>query len=129
MRCWQEALQGVIAGKGLIAARRCDAGECPHAERRTAGTAGWGHNNRTTTQYGLTMKGVPSSQPVTVVLYPVLGEQVTPRFKSLGDGRVVKIESQFGTDYAMLALERFQFDGEGLAFDGKAGAVRTSGNC
>jgi len=91
---------------------------------RTAGTAGWGHDGRTSSQYCLRMKQLPGGQPVSVVLYPVLQDQPTPKFTALCDGRVVKIQSQHGTDYAMLALERFQFSGEGIEFDGKSGALR-----
>ena len=91
---------------------------------RTAGTAGWGHDRRTSSQHCLRMKQLPGDQPLSVVLYPVLEDQPTPKFTALCDGRVVKIESEHGTDYAMLALERFQFSGEGIEFDGKSGAVR-----
>lgn len=91
---------------------------------RTAGTAGWGHDKRTSTQRSLWLKQVPAAQPVSVVLYPVLRDQSTPRFTALSGGRVAKIESSFGTDYTMLGLEQFQFEAEGISFDGKAGAVQ-----
>jgi len=91
---------------------------------RTAGTAGWGHDKRTTSQRCLELTRLPGGQPVSVVLYPVLADQPTPKFTALAGGRAVKIESTFGTDYALLALERFGFNGEGLDFDGKAAAVQ-----
>jgi len=91
---------------------------------RSAGTAGWGHDKRTTTQRCLQHKKVSSGQPVSVVLYPVLRDQSTPKFTGLSDGRVVKIESSFGSDFAMLGLEAFRFEGDGIEFDGKAGAVQ-----
>lgn len=47
-----------------------------------------------------------------------------PKFSSLADGRVVKIEGPEGTDYAMLALESFSFRDQGIQFEGKAGAVQ-----
>lgn len=94
---------------------------------RTAGTSGWGHNDRTTSQYCLKIQRLPSNQPVSVVLYPVMRDQPTPRFTTLAGGRVVKIESKEGTDYAILALERFQFAGDGLELDAKAGAVQIRG--
>ena len=50
--------------------------------------------------------------------------QPTPRFTTLADGRGVKIESSFGTDYALLGLDSFRLQADGLEFDGKAGAVQ-----
>ncbi len=50
------------------------------------------------------MKQLAGDQPVSAALYPVLEDQPTPKFTALCDGRVVKIESEHGTDYAMLAL-------------------------
>jgi hypothetical protein len=43
---------------------------------------------------------------------------------SLAGGRVVKIESPFGKDYVMLALEAFRFQDGDVKFEGKAGAVQ-----
>ena len=91
---------------------------------RTAGAAGWGHDKRTTSQRCLEMTKLPGDQPVSVVLYPVLTDQPTPEFTALSGGRAVKIEGPFGTDYAVLALERFRFQGEGIELDGKAAAVQ-----
>jgi len=65
-----------------------------------------------------------TDQPVAAVLYPLGREQRTPRMTSLAGGRAVKIESQFGVDYAMLALESFRLAGEGVEFEGKTGAVQ-----
>jgi len=91
---------------------------------RTAGTAGWGHDRRTSSQYCLRMKQLSSDQPVSTVLYPVLKDQSTPKFTVLCGGRVVKIESKHGTDYVMLALQWFQFADQGIEFDGKSAAVQ-----
>jgi hypothetical protein len=91
---------------------------------RTAGTAGWGHKNRTTTQRCLQMKRLAGDQPVSVVLYPVLKDQPTPTFTALCGGRAVKIAHASGTDYAVLAREPFEFEEDGIAFEGKAGAVQ-----
>jgi len=91
---------------------------------RTAGAAGWGHDERTTSQRCLELTKLPGDQPVSVVLYPVLADEPTPKFAALAGGRGVKIEGPFGTDYALLGLERFGFNGEGIEFDGKAGAVQ-----
>jgi hypothetical protein len=89
---------------------------------RRAGASGF--SVQETTQHGLHLQ-LPADQPVMAVLYPLLKDQPTPRFTPLAGGRAVKIESSFGTDFAMLALESFRFQGEGIDFDGKAGAVQT----
>ena len=61
---------------------------------------------------------------MAAVLYPVMKDQATPKMVSLAGGRVVKIESSFGKDYAILALEAFRFRDGDLEFEGKAGAVQ-----
>ena len=91
---------------------------------RTAGTAGWGHDRRTTSQHSLELKQVAADQPVCVVLYPLMADQPTPKFTALADGRAVKIVHSFGTDYAMLGLQRFRFEQENIVFDGKAAAIQ-----
>jgi hypothetical protein len=88
---------------------------------RRAGASGFA--SQESTQHSLHLK-VPCDQPVAAVLYPLVKDQPTPRFTTLAGGRAVKIESAFGTDYAMLALESFRLQGEGLDFEGKAGAVQ-----
>jgi len=88
---------------------------------RTSGASGF--KSRQSTQRCLHVK-MPPRQPVAAVLYPVMKDQQMPQFTSLLGGRVVKIESPFGTDYAFLALESFRFSGDGIDFEGKAGAVQ-----
>jgi hypothetical protein len=58
------------------------------------------------------------------VLYPVTRTQTTPKFTKLANGRAVKIESSYGTDYAFLGLEPFDFSQGDLSFRGQAGAVQ-----
>jgi hypothetical protein len=57
------------------------------------------------------------------VLYPVTRTQRTPKFTKLANGRAVKIESSYGTDYAFLSLDPFDFSQGDLSFRGQAGAV------
>jgi hypothetical protein len=92
----------------------------PSATRRS-GASGFESPERT--QFALHLKA-PVDQPVSAVLYPLLKDQPTPRFTPLAGGRGLKIESPFGTDYVLLALESFRLQAEGLDFDGKAGAVQ-----
>jgi len=88
---------------------------------RTASASGF--KSRESTQHCLHVK-MPAKQPVATVLYPLMKDQKTPKFTSLAGGRGVKIENSYGTDYVFLALESFQFSGEGVEFKGKAGAVQ-----
>jgi hypothetical protein len=88
---------------------------------RRAGASGFA--SQETTQRSLQWK-MPPGQPLTAVLYPVMKDQPTPQFTVLPGGRVIRIASSFGTDYAWLSLEGFRFSGEGLDLQGKAGAVQ-----
>jgi len=88
---------------------------------RRSGASGF--STQESTQHSLHVQA-PSNQPVAAVLYPVLKDESSPRFTPLAGGRGVKIESSFGTDYALLALESFGFRAEGIEFEGKAGAAR-----
>jgi len=90
---------------------------------RLAGASGYGHDKRHRTQRALVVK-MAKGQPLAAAIYPLMKDQPTPRMTSLEGGRVVKIQSDFGTDYAMLGLEPFQFRADGIEFDGKAGAVQ-----
>lgn len=67
---------------------------------------------------------LPADWPCAVVLYPVLKDQPTPKLTALADGRVVKIESSFGTDYVLLSLQAFRFAADGIQFEGKTGVVQ-----
>jgi hypothetical protein len=88
---------------------------------RRSGASGFG--TQETTQHCLHVKA-PADQPVAAVLYPLLKDQPVPRFTPLAGGRGVKVDSSFGTDIVLLGLESFRFQGEGVEFDGKAGAVQ-----
>jgi hypothetical protein len=93
---------------------------------RTTGASGYGADQRSRTQRSLHLKQ-PAGQPTSVVLFPVMQTQPTPKFTPLAEGRAVKIEGDFGTDYAMLGLEPFQLTADGIVFEGKAGAVQLRG--
>jgi len=92
-------------------------------QRITRRSGASGFDTQESTQDCLQLK-LPSDQPVAAILYPLTKDQPTPQFVSLAGGRVVKITSPFGTDYVMLAIESFRFQGEGIDFEGKAGAVQ-----
>ena len=88
---------------------------------RTNGASGFA--NRIANQRSLHLKLRPHATVITV-LYPVLQGQPTPRFTRLADGSGVKVEGPFGTDYAFLGLDPFEFEQDSLAFHGRSGAIQ-----
>ncbi len=89
---------------------------------RRTGASGFPSGNEST-QRSLQV-AMPDGRPVAAVLYPLMKAQETPQFTALADGRIVKITSSYGTDYVILSAEPFLFRGEGIEFEGKAGAVQ-----
>ncbi|MEI7938667.1 MAG: hypothetical protein WCK27_18445 [Verrucomicrobiota bacterium] len=88
---------------------------------RTTGASGF--KSPVTTQHSLHLR-VGEDATVMAVLYPVTTTQTTPTFTRLANGRAVKIESSYGTDYAFLGLAPFDFQQGDLWFRGQAGAVQ-----
>jgi hypothetical protein len=88
---------------------------------RTTGASGF--KSQTTTQHSLRLR-LGENDTVSAVLYPVTRTQTTPKFTKLANGRAVKIESSYGTDYAFLGLEPFDFKQGDLAFRGQGGAAQ-----
>ena len=86
-------------------------------------SAASGFKNQVTTQHSLHLR-LGQNDTVSAVLYPVTHTQTTPTFTKLANGRAVKIESSYGTDYAFLGLEPFDFKQGDLSFHGQAGAVQ-----
>lgn len=79
-----------------------------------------------TTQIGL-IATAPKEGAMTYVLYPRLKTEKPPVFTSLADGKVVRIQSNAGTDYVFLSATAFAWKEGSIAFEGKAGAVRFRG--
>jgi hypothetical protein len=82
-----------------------------------------GFKDRMANQRSLHLKLKPNAT-VVAVLYPILHGQPTPRFTRLATGAGVKIESSFGTDYAFLGLDPFEFKQDLVAFRGRSGAIQ-----
>jgi len=82
-----------------------------------------GFKDRMANQLSLHLKLKPHAT-VVAVLYPILHGQPTPRFTRLANGAGVKIESSFGTDYAFLGLDLFEFKQDLVAFRGRSGAIQ-----
>jgi hypothetical protein len=88
---------------------------------RTTGASGF--KSPVTTQHSLHLR-LGENATVMAVLYPVTRTQTTPKFTKLANGRAVKIESSYGTDYAFLGLDPFDFSQGDLSFRGQTGAVQ-----
>jgi len=66
----------------------------------------------------------PEQNEYLVVLYPRLADEKVPAYRTLAPG-VVEVKTSEGTDYVFLGGENtVEFEGEGVAFRGRSGAVR-----
>ena len=80
-----------------------------------------------TDQLGLHL-AQPRGEPLVAVLYPRLRDEATPDVQVLAEGRVIKISGPWGTDYAFLSLEPFEFEDGPIRFKGTAGAIQRRGD-
>lgn len=62
-----------------------------------------------------------------VVLYPRKTGEQKPGYETLAGGAGVKVQTPRGTDYAFLSAAPIVWEGEGLRFEGRAGAIRRRG--
>ncbi len=67
---------------------------------------------------------MPGDGAYFVVLFPRAAGAKAPAFSTLGDGTIIKVAGDFGTDYAFLAHKFTESTGDGAAFAGTAGAVQ-----
>jgi hypothetical protein len=63
-----------------------------------------------------------------VALFPRFREETAPQFATVGDGAVIKITGQFGTDYCFLPGEEAEVTAGEVYFRGRAGSVQTRGD-
>ena len=61
-----------------------------------------------------------------VALFPRKTDDGTapPRFETVGDGRIIKVEGDFGTDWTFLAEEHADATADGVTFTGTAASVQ-----
>jgi hypothetical protein len=89
---------------------------------------GWtGSADGKTTQQGLHLNQT-LGEPLVAVLYPRLHDEALARFTALADGKVLKIVTPAGTDYAFLATEPFEFQEGEVRFQGTAGVIQVRGS-
>ena len=67
---------------------------------------------------------VKAAGTVTVVLYPRLKTERSPRVTPLADGRGMTVQTLKGTDTIFLDLKPVSFKSRQISFEGKAGLVR-----
>ena len=63
-----------------------------------------------------------------VVMFPRFRDEAAPRFTTLGEGTVVRIEGDFGTDYCFLPEEETETTAGDVYFRGEAGSVQDRGD-
>ncbi len=78
-------------------------------------------------QYGVQLT-IPRGESVVAAFYPRLQTQQPPTFEQLADGCGVRVESQFGVDYAFVAPKPFVFQQADIGFEGTAGTVQVRGS-
>ena len=66
----------------------------------------------------------PAGDSIVVVLHPRLKTEKPPIFNALADGKVIKNQSNPGTDYVFLGSSPFDFQEGELTFHGTVGVVQ-----
>jgi hypothetical protein len=81
----------------------------------------------TTTQTGVIAE-LHSDATQLVVVYPRLKSQPPAVVTTVADGKGVKVETEAGTDYLFVSMQRFQFHQGDITFDGTAGTIQVRPN-
>jgi len=67
---------------------------------------------------------LPGDGHYLVAMFPRFRSQPVPRFETLGEGTVMKVEGEFGTDYAFLSDQYASAEAEEARFEGTAACVQ-----
>ncbi len=67
---------------------------------------------------------MPGDGAYFVAFYPRKRDWPAPVFSTLGDGHIIKVVGEFGTDYGFLSALEATATGEGATFRGTAGSVQ-----
>ena len=67
---------------------------------------------------------LPGDGTYYVAIYPRPREEAAPAFTALDNGKIIKVVSLFGTDYAYLSLADDTATAEGVTFRGTAASVQ-----
>ncbi|MHB9132638.1 MAG: hypothetical protein ACYDBB_16335 [Armatimonadota bacterium] len=79
-----------------------------------------------TTQQGLHLVQ-PRGEPLVSLLYPKTRDERAPQMTSLAGGKVIKVVTTAGTDYAFLALAPFTYKEGPITFSGTAATIQVRG--
>lgn len=67
---------------------------------------------------------MPGDGAYFVAFFPRKRATPAPAFSTLGDGTIIKVQGDFGTDYGFLSAQDATGAGEGASFTGTAGSVQ-----
>jgi hypothetical protein len=67
---------------------------------------------------------LPGDGVYYVAFFPRKRDMAVPAFKSLGDGTIIQVSGDFGTDYGFLSAAPVSSTGESVRFQGTAGSVQ-----
>ncbi|NQU09686.1 hypothetical protein HQ590_02760, partial [bacterium] len=62
-----------------------------------------------------------------VVMFPRFRDEASPLFTTLGEGAIIKVSGEFGTDYCFLPAVEGEAQGDDTRFRGTAGSVQKRG--
>jgi hypothetical protein len=71
---------------------------------------------------------LPADEAIVAVLYPRMKDEKTAFCRLLANGKAVRIESAFGTDYVFLSPTPFEFKEGEVTFKGTVGAIQQRGS-
>jgi len=63
-----------------------------------------------------------------VAMFPRFRQEAAPQFATVGNGTVIKVSGEFGTDYCFLPGQQAEVQAEGIHFRGVAGSVQDRQN-
>ncbi len=67
---------------------------------------------------------IPGDGAYFVAFYPRKRDWPAPSFSTLGEGQIIKVAGDFGTDYGFLSARDSRAEGEDATFQGTAGSVQ-----
>ncbi|HEY3418361.1 MAG TPA: hypothetical protein VGM23_15915, partial [Armatimonadota bacterium] len=67
---------------------------------------------------------LPGDGAYFVAFFPRLPEEEAPAFSTLGDGKIIKVRGNFGTDYGFLNAQPEIAEADGILFKGTAASVQ-----
>lgn len=94
---------------------------------QTSGITAGVYGTVSTRQTGL-IATIDGGAGLTTVIYPRLKVEGAPTVTELAEGKVIKVQSGFGTDYIFLSSAPFPYQDRDVSFTGTVGLVQTRGN-